>query len=120
MYYSSKFKDEHNFNYRLEQATRVLERFPDRIPIICERSANATWNCPNISNRKYLVHKELTLGQFLYIIRKKLKLPIEKAFFLFIKDTIPSSTRRICQLYENYKDDDGHLYITYNLENVFG
>lgn len=69
---------------------------------------------------KYLVPRDLTMGQFLYIIRRRLHISPEKAIFLFVKNTIPSTTSLINEVYERYKDDDGYLYISYSQENTFG
>lgn len=119
MYFSS-FKNEFKFNDRLIEAKRVLIKYPDRIPIICERSLTATQDCPVIDKRKYLVPRDYTMGQFLYVIRKRLKLPPEKAIFLFVNGTIPSTTTLLEHIYQTHKDCDGYLYISYSQENTFG
>lgn len=120
MYSSRSFKHEFTFQDRFEEAKRVLNKYPDRIPIICERSLKSTSDCPFIDKRKYLVPRDLTMGQFLYVIRKRLRLLPEKALFLFVNGTIPSTTSLINELYNRHRDDDGYLYISYSQENTFG
>lgn len=39
--------------------------------------------------KKYLVPADLTVGQFHYVIRKRIKLAPEKALFLFCSNSIP-------------------------------
>ena len=56
----------------------------------------------------------------MYIIRRSLSLPAEKAVFMMINGIIPSNTDIMYELYEKHKDSDGFLYITYTSENVFG
>ena len=107
MYSSISFKHEFRFQDRLDEARRVLNKYPDRIPIICERSLTATIDCPIIDKRKYLVPRDLTMGQFLYVIRKRLRLLPEKALFLFVNGTIPPTTSLINEVYNRHKDDDG-------------
>ena len=46
-------------------------------------------NICDIDKNKFLVPKDLTLGQFVYVIRKRMKLPPEKAIFVFIKKCLP-------------------------------
>lgn len=104
---------------RQYEVKRVLEKYPDRIPIICERNAKSI-STPEIDKNKYLVPNDLTIGQFLYVIRKRLKIGGEKALFLFINGYMPSSSSNICKIYDEYKDEDGYLYILYSYENVFG
>ena len=74
----------------------------------------------NIDKNKYLVPPDLTIGQFLYVIRKRIKLTPEKSIFLFINNSIPSSSKIISQLYKDHKNEDGFLYIIYSGENTFG
>lgn len=38
---------------------------------------------------RYLVPAELTVGQFVYMIRKRIKIPDEKTIFMFVNDTLP-------------------------------
>jgi len=97
---------------------RVLSKYPDRIPIICEKSNRS--KIMELDKKKYLVPDNLTAGQFVYIIRKRLSLPAEKAIFLYIGNSIPPSSSSLRDVYEQYKDKDGFLYIQYNEENVFG
>ena len=44
-----------------------------------------------IDKRKYLVPSDITVAQFMWIIRKRIQLPSEKAIFLFVDKTVPQS-----------------------------
>ena len=116
------FKDEIPFAMRKEEASRILSKYPDRIPIIIERSEECSNDIPVVDKKKYLVPNDITTGQFTYIIRKRIELEPEKAIFLFAGDdyTIPPSSSLISEIYNNYKDEDGFLYFTYSGENTFG
>lgn len=114
------FKQEFTFEQRKEEASRVLEKYPGRLPIICERNKQASKECPDIDKKKYLVPQDLTMGQFLYVVRKRMNIPAEKAIFLFVGNTIAPSTSLISNVYNYHVDKDGFLYITYSYENVFG
>ena len=114
------FKTMISFEERFNETKRIMIKHPDRLPIICERSINASKECPYIDKRKYLVPNDLTVGQFVYVIRKRLKIPGEKALFLFINGIIPSTSVLLTHIYDYYKDEDGYLYVTYTYENTFG
>ena len=120
MYLQLPFKHEFRFEDRLAESRRILSKYPDRVPIICERSLTARSDCPIIDKRKYLVPRNLTIGQFLYVIRQRLRLTPEKAIFLFVGNTIPPTTCLIDEIYFRYKVPDQYLYISYAQENVFG
>jgi GABA(A) receptor-associated protein len=108
------------FSLRCIETNNILQKYPDRIPVICERDKRAPADCPKIDKRKYVFPNDLTLGQFIFIIRKRLVISPEKALFLFINGTIPSSANLVRSLYEYNKHEDGFLYITYTFENTFG
>jgi len=118
--YTNTFKNQYSFQDRFNESYKVLTSYPDRVPIICEPIYFATRECPFIDKRKYLVPNNLTVGQFLYVIRKRLKFSPEKALFLFIENNIPASSQLIGELYHLFKNADGFLYISYSLENTFG
>ena len=103
---------------RQAEAARIAQRFKDRVPVICEKVENS--DIPEIDKRKYLVPVDLTVGQFVYVIRKRIKLPSEKAIFIFVNDILPPTAALISTIYEEHKDDDGFLYVLYSGENTFG
>ena len=113
-----KFKAEFAFVARQQESQRIRLKYPDRTPIICEKLNNLTKN--ELDKKKYLVASDLTCGQFLYIIRKRMQLPAEKALFLFVKGIIPPIHTTLYDLDTRYRDDDGFLYLSYSEENVFG
>jgi GABA(A) receptor-associated protein len=115
------FKSSNKFESRKEESTRVRNKYPDRIPIICEKINNkSSIDIPNIDKTKYLVPKDLVVNQFIYVIRSRMKLPPEKAIFLFVGGKIPTGTSLISEHYNQSKDPDGFLYIGYSGENTFG
>ena len=114
-----KFKEQYSFDQRYAEYKKIHTKYPDRIPIICEKHSN-TKNIPDIDKNKYLVSSDISLGQFMYVIRKRIKLKADQAIFLFINNIIPSNTNHLLDLYNNHCDKDGFLYITFSSENTFG
>jgi len=112
------FKQEHDFQKRKEVADKIRSKYPDRIPVIVERGTKS--NAPEIDKKKYLVPSDITVGKFVYEIRKHIKLAPEQAIFIFVNDTLPPTASLMSDLYERNKDEDGFLYVTYNGENTFG
>jgi GABA(A) receptor-associated protein len=113
------FKSQYSFEDRFAESSRILEKYPDRIPIICEKVKGKN-DLPDIDKNKYLVPFDLTIGQFMFVIRKRIHLKSEEALFVFINDFIPSSSYILGQIYDQYKDPDGFIYINYSKENTFG
>ena len=115
----NSFKYRYSFKERNNDCMRILLKYPNRIPIICEKYPYSI-NAPDIDKHKYLVSYELTLGQFMSVIRKRMKLRPEIGLYIFIKNFMPSNSTLLQHLYVDFKDADGFLYINYDVENTFG
>jgi len=96
----------------------ILKKYPDKIPIIVKKDPRSL--APDIEKSKFLVPKDLSVAQFIYIIRKRIKLEPEKAIFLYFgNNNILPSCITVEEAYYKYKKDDV-LYATYTSENTFG
>lgn len=113
------YKKLKNLQERKIEFDRIRAKFTDRIPIVCERAPKS--KLPTTSKIKYLIPQDLTLGQFLFVIRKQIALPAHQAIFIIVGGNILTSSSSLSDVYSKYKDkDDGFLYITYTGENTFG
>ena len=61
--------------------------------MICEKVEKS--DIPTIDKKKYLVPADLTVGQFVYVIRKRIKLSPEKAIFIFVNEILPPTAGKI-------------------------
>lgn len=117
--YEFDFKKNNSFGKRKNNCDNILLKYPDRIPVIVEKDKNSrTLN--DIDKNKFLVPYELTLGQFLHIIRKRCYLEPSQSLYLFCGNTLQPTSQTMANVYKEQKDDDGFLYITYCAENTFG
>lgn len=112
------FKQEHSLDSRREESQKIRRKYPDRIPVVVEKVSNSS--IPDIDKRKFLVPSDLTVAQFMYIIRKRIQLAPEKAMFLFVNRMLPTTSSTMGIIYDEHKDEDGFLYIAYSGENTFG
>jgi GABA(A) receptor-associated protein len=112
------FREKHSKADRLAESGRISERYPERIPAIVYRKKNS--DISDIDKNKFLIPKDMTLGQFVYVIRRRLRLKPEKAIFVFVNNTLPPVSVLMSQLYGEQKDEDGFLYIEYATESTFG
>ncbi|TKS73088.1 Gamma-aminobutyric acid receptor-associated protein-like 2 [Collichthys lucidus] len=125
--------------HRCVESAKIRNKYPDRVPVSGRRAgagAGVGWEVKgpdrvivekvsgsqivDIDKRKYLVPSDITVAQFMWIIRKRIQLPSEKAIFLFVDKTVPQSSLTMGQLYDKEKDEDGFLYVAYSGENTFG
>lgn len=107
-----EYKLIHSFDNRKKESERVISLHQDKIPIILEKADNA--HVLDLDKKKYLIHKEITIGQFIHIIRKKLKMTTESLFLLVNNTYIPKTNETIGDIYHKYSDQDKFLYLSYS------
>ncbi|XP_065859841.1 autophagy-related protein 8i-like [Euphorbia lathyris] len=112
------FKDEFSFEERLEESRDIIAKYPDRVPVIAERYCKT--DLPQMEKKKYLVPRDMSVGQFIHVLNRRLHLTPGKALFVFVKDTLPQTGTLMGSLYESFKDEDGFLYMCYSSEKTFG
>ena len=110
------FRDKYSFEKRKNESERILAKYPNKIPIICEPFGDV----PQLDRNKYLVPDDLSIAQFLYVIRKRMLIKSEKSIYLFINTRIMAGNMLLSSIYEKHSSEDGFLYITYSGENTFG
>ena len=114
-----QYKQEKTFEQRYGEFQRISRKHPDKIPIICEKDEKS--KLKNIQQKKYLIEKTLSLPQFSTIIRKKLELGENDALYFLVNGKISiSGTISMAEVYKNYKEKDGFLYIAYASQETWG
>lgn len=108
-----------NVTFTKEEYARIVKKYPGRVPVFVFRLKGTT-EIPDIPKHKYLVPSDLTVGNFIYMIRKQLKLTPEKALYVFIGNTLPMSSLTMSEIYSMHKSEDGALRMFYTSENTFG
>ena len=118
---SKPFKETYTFEERKTHSSDIRVKYPDRLPIVMQRSMNDKI-LGEMDKVKYLVPGDLTIIEFMAILRKRLSVNQSTSIYLYNHDNkiIISGTNSIEHLYNKYKNDDGFLYIEYCGENVFG
>merc|ERR1712026_314989 len=82
-----QYKEEHPFEKRRAEGEKIRRKYPDRVPVIVEKSPKA--RIGDLDKKKYLVPSDLTVGQFYFLIRKRISLRPEDALFFFVNNVIP-------------------------------
>eukprot|EP00921_Rhytidocystis_pertsovi_P009932 GHVQ01015901.1.p1 GENE.GHVQ01015901.1~~GHVQ01015901.1.p1 ORF type:complete len:162 (+),score=10.54 GHVQ01015901.1:410-895(+) len=120
-------KEEVAFEKRTAEAHRIRAKYPNRVPVICEKAPRS--DLPEIDKKKFLVPMNMLVGEFKYIIHKHINqcaqihgMPVthEKTIYLFVNNTAPKAGALIQEVYESHMNDDGFLYIEYSCENTLG
>ena len=112
------FKELHSPRSRSLEYKKIYQKHPDRFPIIVEKDERC--QLPDIPKNKFLVSNDITMGQFIYIIRKRVDLGPEQSLFVMVNGALVNSSTPLSKVYEDQQDEDGFLYMVYTSENTFG
>ncbi|PKI35558.1 autophagy-related protein 8i-like [Punica granatum] len=112
------FKDEFTFEQRLEESRDIIATYPNRVPVVVEKYERT--DLPYLEKKKFLVPRDMSVGQFIHILSGRLRLAPGKALFVFVKNTLPQTASLMESVYESFKDEDGFLYMCYSSEKTFG
>jgi GABA(A) receptor-associated protein len=128
----SDFKKKYSLDERKNITIKILEKYEDKCPIYLSIDKQILSNIDSmfIKNiNRYIVTSNLTLTQFLSILRKKINFSQNESLTLFVEiyndkkiinSILAPLTSSIGSIYNNYKDEDGFIYLNIVKENVFG
>ena len=98
--------------------TNLFLKYPSKIPVII---FTKTKGVPEPEKCKFLIDRNVSVAEFLTVLRKYIKLSETDSIFLFTENnTIPASSQVMSQIYEQHKNEDKFLYLEYTFENTFG
>merc|ERR1711963_1230661 len=113
-----QYKEEHAFEKRRAEGEKIRRKYPDRVPVIVEKAPKA--RIGDLDKKKYLVPSDLPVGQFYFLIRKRISLRPEDALFFFVNNVIPPTSATMGSLYQEHHEEDFFLYIACSDESVYG
>ncbi len=119
-----KYIDSVPFEDRKKRSQSLLFKYKDKYPVILEKSSKDN-NLPSIEKSKLLVSYEMTVATIIQLLKKNININEYTSIYIMTTDKnknsiMLSGAQSISFLYENYKNDDGFLYLEYCAENVFG
>ena len=102
----------------------LREKYPNKVPVIVSRDKNSK-RIKDIGVTKYLVQDNITIGQFVYLLRKKIKVDSTDSIYLYAyykgKSISLNNTLEMISVFDEYKNiNDNKLYLIYAGENTFG
>ena len=114
-----RFKERHSLPLRKQESSDIMQRFRSKLPVIVEK-ADGEKSLPNLDRTKFIVPDDMSMTQFSAIIRTRLSLKSSQAFYLIVRNRSLTLTRTIAEVYWEYKDVDGFLYMTYSAQEMYG
>jgi len=101
---------------RTKQYNKISQKYKNHIPVVVLQDENI-----EIDKNKYLVNNDITVGQFMFTIRKRVKLKKEEALFIVTDSGVtPPNSELMSVIYTNNKSSCGFLTLYIKKEAVFG
>ncbi|XP_078086765.1 microtubule-associated protein 1 light chain 3 gamma-like [Mustelus asterias] len=117
---AQRFKHRKTFAARKEESTFIRSKYPKKIPVIVERYPGERYLKP-LDKAKFLVPQDVIVSHFITIIRTRLALTPNQAFYFVVKNSSLSNMHAtILELDQEFQDSDGFLYICYASQEMFG
>jgi GABA(A) receptor-associated protein len=119
--FSETFKDISSIEKRKVLSDKIRSKHTGTVPIIVSADVTCKFT---LKRNKYITPENIPMSHLFYTVRKHVNLTETEALFFFIdkdgKMIIPTSSELVGIVHEQYKEDDGFLYITLMKENAFG
>lgn len=113
------FFEKHDYDYRLKESERIVSKYNGaKIPVIVEPAHGS--GSPGIDKNKYICPGDITLGQFIHLIREKINMRPEQSIIVFANASLPCISTVMSDVYEEHKTACGFLRLTYTIESTFG
>ncbi|XP_046445890.1 putative protein TPRXL [Daphnia pulex] len=117
---STHFKCRKALGTRQGEVQAIRTKYPSKIPVIVERF-DQELSLPHLQKSKFLVPQELSMSQLITVVRNRLRLSSTQAIFLIVNNrSMASLSKTVHEVYREYHDPDGFLYLSYASQEAFG
>ncbi|CAD2217646.1 hypothetical protein AGDE_03902 [Angomonas deanei] len=107
------FKELHTLEQRKKTFEKFFEKSPDAIAVVVEY--------PEAEEaKKFCVPPRMVMSSLVSHIQQRLSLDPTEAIFAYVGDTVAPPVALLQDLYKEYKDEDGFLYVKIKKEVAYG
>lgn len=119
-YYYTKYTDLVPLEERMDTVKRIRKRHPDKFVLILEAPGFILDTQRKRHYIKFLAPFQMSVGEFLYKLRKNIRLYPEETVYLYVNNEIPMTSSLLSDVYRTHMSPDFHLYMKVEKQAVFG
>jgi hypothetical protein len=111
------YKEKYTFEERCERAKSMKEKYPQKIPIVLVPEKSIV-----LKSCQFLVDSNISFMQFISLVRKNYAIELKsyEAIFCLVNKILPPGTSMLFEIYNQYQEPDGILYVHIKKESTFG
>jgi len=102
-------------DYSVEEAKKLIAKYPDRIPVIVLNSDKVI-----LKKNKFLFPELMLWSQVNGVVKKYVHTSSLESIILMSKGNIPSGSQSLRDVYSKLKNQNGFLVLEIIKENTFG
>ncbi len=105
----------------IERARNLMLKYPNKVPIIIIPSKKFSLRY-SLDRDRFLADRQTSFMHFIFHVKQKIK-PFDAyqgLFFYTESNALPNVNCEMGQLYEDFKNKNGILYLYVEVENIFG
>ncbi len=109
-----KYIESLSFEDRKKKSSVLLTKYPDKIPVILEKSKKDKY-LPKNNKTKLLIAHNMTVSNILTLLKNNTNINSTTSIYIMVSDKniMLSGSQSIVEIYNNYKNTDGFLYLEY-------
>ncbi|XP_055332248.1 microtubule-associated proteins 1A/1B light chain 3A-like [Paramacrobiotus metropolitanus] len=116
----TSFKQRKSLEMRKEEMKNIRTSHPLKIPVIVEKYYKEV-QLPPLEKEKYLVPPEISMSQFVAVIRNRMNLSPTQTLYLIVNNkSLANMSKTMAEIYREERDEDGFLYMVYASQEMFG
>jgi len=116
------YKKQYPLLDRKRVSETILDRYENRVPIILEAGDRRLVQAGTVNYQRQIMMRDTRIQDLIVSLKQKLgdQFRPTDSLFIYADNRILNGFTTIGKAYDQYRDEDGFLYLTYTTQETFG